>query len=67
MRPVAEQYKAPLKRREIPRKPSQHRTSEAGLDQLKMPPLKAPFHHTNNTNITAKKAVLSPTDRRQLS
>jgi len=52
MRPVAEQYKAPLKRREIAWKPSQHRYSDAGLEQLKMPHLKAPFHHTNNTKIT---------------
>jgi hypothetical protein len=61
MRPVAEQYKTPLNRREIPRKPSQHRPSDAGLDQeLKMPHLKVPFHHTDNTNITTTRQCWVP-------
>jgi hypothetical protein len=61
MRPVAEQYKAPLNGREIPRKPSQYRSSDAGLDrELKISHLKAPVHHTNNTNITTTRQCRVP-------
>jgi hypothetical protein len=68
MRPVAEQYKVPLNRREIPQKPSQHRSSDAGLDQkLENATSQGLSPPHRQYQYYRDKAMVSPTDRRQLS